>query len=168
MACAGAIGAARPVVESSPAIAVTNGGAPVPRVGAVSHTDHADTEFAVTLRLSGTPGIPIIGPVGYLAISDALTQVTAPALPTASRADVRLSAGYSRPLIFAYTAPVSRFPIIDDCPTRPAGFMTCSSAIQPMPISTKTHESATAACCLRSSCFIRTENLVIAAFNLRL
>ena len=43
----------------------------------------------------------IIGPVGYLAISGALTQVGAAALPTASRADVRFSAGYSRPLIFA-------------------------------------------------------------------
>jgi hypothetical protein len=95
------MGAARPADDSSPAIEVTSGGAPLPRVGAVSHTDHADTEFAVTVRLSGTPGIPIIGPVGYLPISDALTHVTAPALPTASRAEVRLSAGYSRPLIFA-------------------------------------------------------------------
>ena len=72
IACDGAIGAARPAVDSSPAIEVTNGGAPLPRVGAVSQTDHADTELGVTVRLSGTPGIPIIGPVGYLAISDGL------------------------------------------------------------------------------------------------
>ena len=58
--------------------------------------------------------------------------------------------------------------MIADWPTRPAGFMTCSSAIQPMPINTNTIDSATAACCLRSSCFIRTENRVIAAFSLRL
>src|ERR1700678_4652017 len=100
-ACVGSIGAARPPVESSPAIDVTSGIAALPRAGAVSHTDHADTELGVTLRLSGTPGMPTIGPVGYLAISAAFTQVGVAALPTASRADVRLSAGYSRPLIFA-------------------------------------------------------------------
>jgi hypothetical protein len=100
-ACEGSIGAARPDVESSPAIDVTSGGVPLPRVGAVSHTDQADTEFGVTVRLSGTPGMPIIGPVGYLAISDALTQAGAEGLPMANRADVRLSAGYRRPLIFA-------------------------------------------------------------------
>ena len=44
-------------------------------------------------KLSGAPGIPTIGPVGYLAISLALTHAGEPALPTASRADVRLSAG---------------------------------------------------------------------------
>lgn len=55
-----------------------------------------------------------------------------------------------------------------DSPTSPAGFRKCSSAIQPTPIRTNTIDNASAACCLRSSCFIRTENRVIAAFNLRL
>ena len=82
-------------------MAVTTGSCPLPRAAAVSHTDHAETGFAETVRSSGTPGIPIIGPVGYLAISPALTHVGADALPVASRADVRLSAGYSRPSIFA-------------------------------------------------------------------
>ena len=41
----------------------------------------------------GTPGMPMIGPVGNFAISAAVTQVGAEELPTASRAEVRLSAG---------------------------------------------------------------------------
>jgi hypothetical protein len=72
---------------------VTTGAVPLPRVAAVSQTDHADTAFDVIGRLSGAPGMPIIGPVGYFAISLDLTQVGAPALPIASRAEVRLSAG---------------------------------------------------------------------------
>lgn len=44
-------------------------------------------------RLSGAPGMPMIGPVGYLAISLALTHVGEPALPTANRAEVKFSAG---------------------------------------------------------------------------
>ena len=94
------IGAARPPSSSSPAIDVTSG-APAPRVGTVSQTDQADVDVGVTVRSSGTPGIPIIGPVGYFAISDAFTQATAAALPMANRAEVKFSAGYSRPLIFA-------------------------------------------------------------------
>ncbi len=80
---------------------VTTGAVPLPRAAAVSQTDQADTPLDVIGRLSGTPGMPIKGPVGYLAISFALTQVGLEALPTANRAEVRLSAGYSRPLIFA-------------------------------------------------------------------
>ena len=72
---------------------VTTGAVPLPRVAAASQTDHADSALAVTGKLSGAPGIPIIGPVGYLAISLGLTQVGEPALPTASRAEVKLSAG---------------------------------------------------------------------------
>ncbi len=72
---------------------VTSGAVPLPRVAAVSQTDHADSALAVTGKLSGAPGMPMIGPVGYFAISLALTQVGAPALPTANRAEVRLSAG---------------------------------------------------------------------------
>ena len=46
--------------------------------------------------------------------------------------------------------------------------MKCRSAIHPHPSNTKTSDNASAACCFRSSCFIRTENLVIAARNRRL
>src|SRR5205085_4940876 len=109
MACVGLIAAARPNGESWPAIAVTTAAVPLawvaPRVAAVSHADHADTAVDVTGKLSGTPGMPLVGPVGYLAISAALTQAGAAGLPTANRAEVRLSAGCRRPLIFAYTAP---------------------------------------------------------------
>src|ERR1700754_4427625 len=101
MACAGPIAAARPNGESWPAMDVTTAAPQLPRAGAVSQTDHADTALDVIRMLSGTPGMPIVGPVGYLAISLALTQAGAAALPTARRADVRLSAGWRRPLIFA-------------------------------------------------------------------
>ncbi len=67
----------------------------------MSHTAQAETGLAVTLRSSGTPGMPIIGPVGYLPISLAFTHVGEVALPVASLADVRLSAGYRRSLILA-------------------------------------------------------------------
>jgi hypothetical protein len=76
---------------------VTTGAVPLPRaappVCEVSQTDHADTALDVIGRLFGTPGMPISGPVGYLAISFALTQVGLAELPTANRAEVRLSAG---------------------------------------------------------------------------
>ena len=83
------------------AMAVTVGRSPLPRSGAVSHTDQAETGLAATLRSSGTPGMPIIGPVGCLAISVAFTHTGPVALPVARRAEVRLSAGYSRSSIFA-------------------------------------------------------------------
>ncbi len=86
----------------------------------------------------------------------------------ASRAEVRLSAGCNRPSMLAYSAPVSRLPTIADRPASPAGFITLSSAIQPHPSSTNTSDSASAACCLRSSWRIRTENRVSAARSLRL
>ncbi len=57
---------------------------------------------------------------------------------------------------------------MSDSPTIPAGLMKCRRAIQPIPIRTNTMDNATAACCLRSSCFIRTENRVIAARSRRL
>ncbi|CKN74964.1 Uncharacterised protein [Mycobacterium tuberculosis] len=46
---------------------------------------------------AGAPGMPTSGPVGYLAISAGLTHVGCPAVPVASRADVKFSAGYNRP-----------------------------------------------------------------------
>ncbi len=50
--------------------------------------------------------MPMIGPVGNLAISAAVTQVGAEAVPAASRAELRFKAGYNLPSILAYTAPV--------------------------------------------------------------
>jgi len=93
-----------------------------------------------------------------LAISDALTQATGAALPTASRADVRFSAGYKPPVdLRVDRAGVA---VSDDrrLTHQTGGFHdVASNAIQPIPMRTKTIDSATAACCLRSSCFIRTE-----------
>ena len=168
IACPADIGAARPAPEIAPAIAVTVTAPARPGAGAVSQTDQAETGLLETTRSSGPPGMPIIGAVGYLPISSDFTQAGEPGLPVASRAEVRFSAGCSRPSMRAYSAPVSRLPTISDCPASPAGLRTLSNAIQPHPRMTKTSDSARAACCLRSSCFMRTENRVIAARSRRL
>ena len=94
------IGFARPPVRS-PAIAVTVAAALPPCTAAVSQTAQADSGLPDSESSSGMPGMPIMGPVGYLVISADVTHVGDPALPVANRADVRFSAGRSRPSIFA-------------------------------------------------------------------
>ncbi|APU27659.1 Uncharacterised protein [Mycobacterium tuberculosis] len=80
-----------------PAIEVTTGLSALRGRPAVSHTAHAETAPRFTGMAAGAPGMPTSGPVGYLAISAGLTHVGCPAVPVASRADVKFSAGYNRP-----------------------------------------------------------------------
>ncbi|CNM26323.1 Uncharacterised protein [Mycobacterium tuberculosis] len=50
----------------------------------------------------------------------------------------------------------------------PVGLSTLSSIIHPAAMATNTIDNASAAVCLRSSCFMRTENRVVAARSRRL
>ncbi|GAB4919272.1 hypothetical protein MAHJHV28_33520 [Mycobacterium avium subsp. hominissuis] len=59
----------------------------------MSHTAQAEMAPRCTGIAAGAPGMPTSGPVGYFAISAGFTQVGWFAVPVASRAEVRFSAG---------------------------------------------------------------------------
>ncbi|GAB4919273.1 hypothetical protein MAHJHV28_33530 [Mycobacterium avium subsp. hominissuis] len=58
--------------------------------------------------------------------------------------------------------------MIVESPTMPVGFSTFSNIIHPEAMATSTMDSTSAAVCLRSSCFMRTEKRVVAARSRRL
>ncbi|COW33937.1 Uncharacterised protein [Mycobacterium tuberculosis] len=58
--------------------------------------------------------------------------------------------------------------MIAESPTMPVCLSTLSSIIHPAAMATNTIDNASAAVCLRSSCFMRTENRVVAARSRRL